>query len=118
MKSSLVVFAVSTLVLTGCIGEGKVTGGGWINAVDGVRKANYGFNASSCDEEVKGRFNYHDKSTGMKVNGEVTATGVCVTESIETSEAVTTNTNCLSVCAAGSHVVAVSYTHLTLPTKA
>jgi len=40
---------------------GKVTGGGRIDVLGGGM-ANFGFNASGCDdpEEPTGRFNYHD----------------------------------------------------------
>lgn len=102
MKVKLVVLAVFSIMLGGCIGEGKVTGGGWIVASDGVRKANYGFNGSSCDEVVKGHFNYHDKATGMKINGDVISAGVCLAES---TDAIANSQYCISACAVGSHVV-------------
>jgi len=55
---------------------GKVTGGGRID-VDGGGQANFGFNASGCDDPANptGRFNYLDMQAaypgGVKMNGTV-----------------------------------------------
>ncbi len=105
MKFKASAIAVCTLIVSGCIAEGKVTGGGWILGSDGIRKANYGFNSSSCDGEVKGNFNYHDKAAGIKINGAVTATGQCV----NSTDATDTNTNCSNTCSVGEYVVEFDY---------
>ena len=70
--------AAALLIVPGCEVPGKVTGGGFMDgAKDG--KANLGMNADGCDEggAVSGNVNYHDKSSGVKVNGSVLDAGFC-----------------------------------------
>jgi hypothetical protein len=60
---------VAALSAAGCA-RGIATGGGTIPSIypdtRGATKANFGFNARSCEEGVTtGNFNYHDKSAGL-----------------------------------------------------
>lgn len=66
---------------TAAVIPGKVTGGGFVQKADGSR-ANFGFNASSCDGPVSGNFNYHDRTAagfdgGVKMNGAVIEANQC-----------------------------------------
>ena len=67
--------------LYGCGVPGKVTGGGFLENCDGS-KANFGFNASSCDGYITGQFNYIDINApfgdGVKMNGKVVDAAECV----------------------------------------
>ena len=57
-------------MLSGC----KVTGGGWIESTECDGKANFGFVAMMDDSCLPviytGKFNYHDKDAGVKMNGD------------------------------------------------
>ena len=86
-----VIFIGFALVFSGCGVPGKVTGGGYIPSVacydyencdECNLKANFGFNANSCDDnwEVSGHFNYVDmdaKDGGVKMNGIVVEVAEC-----------------------------------------
>jgi hypothetical protein len=97
MLSKVLTALVASVVMVGCSpwgGPGKVTGGGWIEAGDaGSEKANFGFNASSCEAyEVcdgvyagfTGNFNFNDMTDpltyagGVKMNGKVTGAVECL----------------------------------------
>ena len=58
---------------------GKATGGGWVPST-GTGKANFGFNVAKCSEEsdIRGKVNYHDKSAGVKFNGDIVDFIFCV----------------------------------------
>jgi hypothetical protein len=77
-------FFSALLALTGCPDvesvDGKVTGGGWVESASGGKLASFGFNADSCinDGNGLGRFNFHDKNAGVKMNGHITGAWECV----------------------------------------
>jgi hypothetical protein len=77
--------AAIALAVSACAEKTKVTGGGTIPSVK-YGKANFGFNGNSCKGEVKGNFNYHDKSAwgydypsgGVKLHGSVEKAAKCL----------------------------------------
>jgi len=111
-RNDLLAMAAVTVAvaLSGCSQQpGKVTGGGWIPSSSGVAddKANFGFNADSCDGSVHGHFNYHDKEAtafqpgGVKMNGPVIESGLC--------SAIPDPNSPPCVCAEGEYEVEVAY---------
>jgi len=73
-------FFSALLTWAGCE-PAKVTGGGWIPSASSLGgKAIFGFNVDSCAQHRTGlgRFNYHDKNAGVKMNGYITQAGECV----------------------------------------
>jgi hypothetical protein len=96
----IVIFIGLALIFSGCAKPGAVTGGGWMpsQACPGDlcgddecdSKANFGFNASTCDSEpgcgsysIVGHFNYIDRDAvgydgGVKMNGFVVEAAECV----------------------------------------
>ena len=73
-RNLLIVFCAviaCAFMLSGC----KVTGGGWIESTECDGKANFGFVAMMDDSCIPfiytGKFNYHDKNAGLKMNGDV-----------------------------------------------
>ncbi|WP_428265000.1 hypothetical protein [Haliangium sp.] len=72
---SLLALALVTLALVACEIPSKATGGGSIDGYAG--SASFGFNADSCDGDVKGRFQYNDHDADVKFNGDVDGAGEC-----------------------------------------
>lgn len=71
-----------TGVLSGCINPGKVTGGGQL-IDDSGNRADFGLNGNTCGGDIdnpRGHFNYIDQTNGVKMNGDLTASGVCVSQ--------------------------------------
>jgi len=92
----------------GTVIGGRVTGGGWID-VDGGGKANFGFNASGCDDPTNptGRFNYHDMQGpgqgGVRLNGVI----------LEAYQCDPGGADCEyngAICPAGAYLVSFGYT--------
>ena len=104
----LIVLSITTLSLSACYEEdGKVTGGGSIESSSGSGKANYGFNGSDCDGNLKGNFNYHDRAASVKIKGELSNAGLCT----DTEQAGVTvrNDNCYNYCSDGDYILEFDY---------
>jgi hypothetical protein len=99
-------------LMSGCAQLGKVTGGGWMESASGSGKANFGFNANSCDAyeledewvDVRGRFNYHDKNADIKMNGKVVSVMECLAPAENLLDAPLCDVFCI-----GGYVVEVDY---------
>jgi hypothetical protein len=87
--------------------SGKVTGGGWVET-DSGGKANFGFNASNCDDPVNpaGQFTFHDMTApigAVKMKGTLLSLGQCVEEDGCGS------TELAQMCPEGGYVFEVEY---------
>jgi len=67
------------IVMTGCtLVHGKVTGAGNLDGTNG--RATIAFNGDSCDDVVKGKFEFIDHDSGENMHGDVVAVTVCGVE--------------------------------------
>src|SRR5262245_443150 len=94
MKLSRMVLGFAVIgSFAACAVPAKATGGGWLVGATGEEKANFGFNADSCDGTLHGNLNYHDRSVDLKVNGEVLTAGLC--DDLADDETLPACINCL-----------------------
>jgi hypothetical protein len=116
MKRTMGTLLLLGSLVSGCGASvrGRVTGGGWFpSAAEDGTKANFGFNASSCDatfqcgvwSNVKGHFNFHDKGAGVKLNGEVVGVTKCLWSGVYNDSC----RRCFEPGGEGDYVIAVDY---------